>query len=73
MPVLILALTLMPMPMLVLVLVFALVLIGQAEGSASARPFLDGNSVEARGVFNALEQCLFHRIRTKDFGGEMLV
>lgn len=29
---------------------------------------IEGDTVEARAVFAAVEQCLFHRIRVKEFG-----
>lgn len=43
----------------------------QAEKGDVLRPLLDGDVPESRALYLALEQCLFHRIRTKDFGGKL--
>lgn len=42
---------------------------GDGRGWGKESPALiAGSSVEARAVCLALEQCLFHRIRVKEFG-----
>lgn len=39
-----------------------------AVEAAGAPPLIAGDTPEAVAVFVALEQCLFHRIRVKEFG-----
>lgn len=39
-----------------------------AVGSGGAPPLIGGDTPEAVAVCAALEQCLFHRIRVKEFG-----
>lgn len=41
--------------------------VGEAKGE-SAPALIRGNTIEAQAVCAALEQCLFHRIRVKEFG-----